>query len=50
MKHLYHCFSAWLLGIREARRSLTTNAGAYAPEYDSGRELFHRLTFRHFEP
>lgn len=43
---------AFLLGMAEFRLSFTTHFDddALLEAYDSGRELAHRLTFRHFEP
>lgn len=43
---------AFILGMREFRSSFTTNFDhtELQEAYDSGRELAHRLTLRHFEP
>lgn len=41
---------AFLLGMYEFRRSLTTNPGLDLFEsYEQGREFAHRITFRHFD-
>lgn len=40
----------FLIGIKEFRLTLATNAGVYRNAYDLGRELAHRLTFRYFDP
>lgn len=44
---------AFLNGMREFRRSSWTTGYCDVGEqeaYDTGRELAHRLTFRHYEP
>lgn len=42
---------AFLLGFIEARGIVTTNPGeGYIGAYDWGREWFHRLTSRVYEP
>ena len=43
---------AFLLGAAEFRLTLTTHFddAALLEAYDFGRELAHRVTFRHFEP
>lgn len=43
-------FKAFFLGVREFRSDFTSNPGDDLMEtYDAGRELAHKLTFRHFE-
>lgn len=43
---------AFINGVRECRLTATTyyDDVAYADAYDRGREIAHRLTFRHFDP
>lgn len=42
---------AFLLGVIEFRRSLTTSFEDYEllEAYDRGRDLAHRITFRHWD-
>lgn len=46
---------AFLMGMREFRQSFTTsyaghpNEGELSDAYDNGRELAHKLTFRHWD-
>jgi hypothetical protein len=44
--------AAFINGMKEFRLTLTTHYddAALLEAYDAGRELAHRLTFRHFDP
>lgn len=51
MKRVFKKLAAFVNGIKEFRQAFTTHYPDYSllQAYDSGREMAHRLTLRHFD-